>query len=217
MYKIDRIGNHQLVDLSSPRPEFGPLGANFPTVCNARGLLVDNVITNNAAVGDEFAMSVIKDQSETWTFTLGDNFSFGRFITGTPQTDNDDEKMFIGVGGSIVLNLTANAAVDVSLCVGRLQNGSPVVDIATANANPVDNNYMVLARDRHEDAGVLRADVEATLVDGLFNGAVSEHEQNPIAIYWKVDAYAAVSITGMHANLWAWSYRNPMDVFDPLR
>lgn len=216
MHQLLRAGNHQLVDLSAPHAEFGPLTANFGTVCNARTLLRDNVLTDQTAVGDQFAMSVQKDISETWTQALGDTFCFGRFINGSNQVGPTD-KILIGVGGSIVINLTANVAVDVSLCVGRLQNGSPVVDLVNADANPVDNQQVISARDRHEDAGMLRVDAEATLIDGLFDGAVSTTETNPLAVYWRIDAYGAITITGMRANLWAWSYRDTLDTYDPQR
>ena len=211
MFRVNRIGNHHLVSLSDSEVTIPITTANFAGVTSGIGF--SDVQTDKSVPGDTESVMFRKDTAQTWDLLLNSAFCFGRWLEGPNKLDRP---MQIGINGAVSL-LTDGTELSVTMGIGRIASGSPVVDY-TSGVNRL-RSWTLLPTVQYMNGDVIEAYCEATVIEGLFQGTASNLDTQAIAAFWRVENQSGLTrrIVRMYGNVSAYRYGSDIQTYDPNR
>jgi hypothetical protein len=215
MFRVNRIGEHMLVDCEGSPVSIDILTANFGTTARANTTGFDYAVqTDLATTPDFFSVSAHKPVAQSWVLNAGQSWSFGRFLDAT-MLNNDG--LHINLAGSFYINAIDNDEFDTAFYLARLASGSPTVDY-TAEVNVVDGAMRIPARynDRTE---AQHGDCACQVVEGLYGNTVSDRTQQALAFFVSMRNLSGSNRTihEFQCSLSAWAYRGDLLTHDPVR
>ena len=214
MFRVNRIGDHSLVDLVAGAVKNPITSANFANVVGTP--TVFHVQTDRSTlISPGSFTNLFVNISGNYTMNFGESFAWGRFVDGTHL--NDREVQYSIVGAAEVLGNRSTEGVSLSCNIGELDSGSVSQDYTT-QVNTVTNAVLLPADIKRNDQ-IIQGRVACSAIDGLFEGGTTAFSTQPIGAFWGLvnDDSADFIIEYMRMTLSIYRYVEDIDTFDPSR
>lgn len=216
MFRLNRIGDHHVADLSADEFVFDPSAANFVT---SLGTIEQHFVqTDSAVLGDPVRTMNMNtaDTIRSYVIAGSKTHCFGIFVSGASL---NERSMMLGYSGAIMVktNPAANALV-VNANMGMAKAATVTVD-KTAQTNEMDTKMLLGTAVNPQNNVYHYLKVRGTVINTVLNGGASGlFDTNPLGFWFSFLSIGAGStIITMQASMSLYRYTQDLDTFDPNR
>lgn len=216
MFRPNRIGDHQVCDLSAPDFVINPSAAEF--VASLGDIQTYHVQTDTAALGDPISCvnAGTKELTTSLVIAANKSYSFGRFISGAAL---NNRAMMIGYSIKAYCFGTGVPSKFAMSAYAGIANAASVTVDDTAQTNLMDTACLLESRAMGSNLEFYYdLDIQGTIVNTLFNGGASgAFDTNPLGIWVALQSLGTTTLKGIRISISIYRYSEDVDTFDPTR
>ncbi len=217
MFRPNRIGHHQVIDISSADFALDQTAANFLA---SEGTISAHQVQAHSTAVPLVASAVHFDTVDVhaaWNLTAKKSWSFGIFVSGVAL---NDKPMMLSYAATVYIHLNSGLdEVATELNIGSANASTVTVDKTTTTN--LMRTKCLLAVSMLDPSKIWKLTASGTLINTIVDGGASGlFDENPIGLWFAIvnhEAATTADVRSVIGSMSLYRYSEDIDTFDPNR